>query len=105
MFETFYLSSSPDAPEPPSPTTDAGFVVSKNGLDDLACAAFDFVTPLVRLPKAKGDMVRERGGVEAAGMVPDALIHCVLVYMRVTRTNVSKIRIDTQPQHKVADLA
>jgi hypothetical protein len=83
-FQTFYLSSSPDAPEPPSPASDAGFVVPKNDLDDLACAAFDFVTPLVRLPKAKGEMIDG----ERAARQAEELVACILVYTQVTRTNV-----------------
>ncbi|KAI9638767.1 armadillo-type protein [Dioszegia hungarica] len=67
-FQTYYLSSAPDAPEPPSPTSDAGFVVPKNDLDDMACAAFDFVTPLVRLPKMKGEMISGENGERAGGL-------------------------------------
>lgn len=82
VFEKYYLSISPDAPEPPSPTSDAGFVIPKNDLDDLACAAFDFVTPLVRLPKVKEEMERGQG-------LAEGLVRCVLAYTQVTRSNVS----------------
>lgn len=64
----------------------------KNDLDDLACAAFDFLTPVVRLPKAKSEMVKVEEGEERAGEVARGLIGCVLAYTQVTRANVSSAR-------------
>jgi hypothetical protein len=63
-------------------------VVPKNDLDDLACAAFDFVTPLARLPKMKGEMVSGENG-ERAGGLAEGLVRCILAYTQVTRSNVS----------------
>lgn len=59
----------------------------KNDLDDLACAAMDFITPLVRSPKAKGEMISGMGS--EVGDVGRGLIGCVLVYTQVSRSNVS----------------
>lgn len=88
VFETYYLASSPDAPEPPSPTSDAGFMPPKNNVDDLACAAFDFLTPVVRAAAVKDVLVTGPKGREDGTDVLRAVISMVAFYIQVTRENV-----------------
>lgn len=107
LYSTYYLSSAPDAPEPPSPTSDAGFMPPKNNLDDLACAAFDFMIPTSRMKEVKGLLVRPADGMGTAagggagggkgrkgedGLegtdVLRELMRVVLEYTKITRANV-----------------
>ncbi|KAK4689861.1 importin-9, partial [Tremellales sp. Uapishka_1] len=83
LFTAHYVSSDPDAPEPPSPTSDAGFNGPKMDLDDLACAVFDFLTPAVRTPKIAPILVKNEVGTD----VMENIIGIVLAYTQVTREN------------------
>ncbi|ORY34633.1 armadillo-type protein [Naematelia encephala] len=69
-FQTYYLSTDPSAPEPPSSTADVGFVAPKMDLDDLACAVFDFLTPVVRSAKLADILVQnEKAGEEMLSLI------------------------------------
>ncbi|WWD20442.1 hypothetical protein CI109_104918 [Kwoniella shandongensis] len=83
VFTTFYLSSDPDAPEPPSPTSDAGMMDPKIDITDLACAIFDFLTPAVRTKAAPAIMVEGEKGSE----LMESTVRIVLDYTQVTREN------------------
>ncbi|WVR07905.1 hypothetical protein IAU60_004948 [Kwoniella sp. DSM 27419] len=83
LFHTFYLSSDPDAPEPPSPTSDIGMMDLKVDITDLACAVFDFLTPAVRTKSAPAVLV---DGSNGSGLMR-GIIDVVLDYTQVTREN------------------
>jgi hypothetical protein len=85
LFTLYYLSTADEAHEPPSPTSDVGFVAPKMDMDDLACAAFDFLTPIARTHKAAPELVVEG---TATGVLY-GLVETVLGYTQVTRENVS----------------
>ena len=85
----YYLSSSEDAPEPPSPTPDVGFIAPRMDLDDLACAVFDFLTPIVRTTKAAPNLVSGETGKETGTQMMEKIFGLVLCYIQVTRANVS----------------
>ncbi|GFZ49805.1 hypothetical protein JCM24511_07208 [Saitozyma sp. JCM 24511] len=83
LFTLYYLSTADEALEPPSPTSDVGFVAPKMDIDDLACAAFDFLTPIARTHKAAPELVVEG---TATGVL-QGLVETVLGYTQVTREN------------------
>ncbi|KAK8849809.1 hypothetical protein IAR55_005145 [Kwoniella newhampshirensis] len=83
LFTTFYLSSDPNAPEPPSPTSDTGMMDPKIDITDLACAVFDFLTPAVRTKAAPAIMMDGEKGSE----LMQSIISVVLDYTQVTREN------------------
>lgn len=87
QFLQYYASSDPDAPEPPSPTSDLGFGAQQDTVEDLACAIFDFLTPAVR-PKSVETLL---GGSSQAEQWARSVVELVLIYTRVTRTNVSQV--------------
>jgi hypothetical protein len=53
-------------------------------IDDLACAAFDFLTPVVRTNKAGPELVIDGSGTR----VMDGIVGVVLNYTQITRDNV-----------------
>ncbi|EAL18781.1 hypothetical protein CNBI0420 [Cryptococcus deneoformans B-3501A] len=59
LFTAFYLSTTDDTPEPPSPTSDSGTGMTDPKIDitDLASAIFDYLTPTVRTKSAVGVLV------------------------------------------------
>lgn len=87
LFTLYYLSTADEAHEPPSSTSDVGFVAPKMDIDDLACAAFDFLTPIARTHKAAPELVVEG---TATGVL-QGLVETVLGYTQVTRENVSEV--------------
>jgi hypothetical protein len=89
MFQAYYLSSDSDAPEPPSPSSDAGFQTAKLDLDDLGCAIFDFLVAAVRVKKAKALLVIGEGASETGTDLLKGLVDGVLGWTRITRENVS----------------
>jgi hypothetical protein len=96
IYATYYLASSPDAPEPPSPTSDAGFMPPKSDLDDMACAAFDFMIPTSRTKEVRGLLVSgAKKGEEGGTDVMREVVRVVLEYTKVTRSNVGHHRFLT----------
>jgi hypothetical protein len=89
QFLQYYVSSDPDAPEPPSPTSDVGFGAQQNTIEDLACAIFDFLTPAVRQKSVETLL----GGGSEAEQWARGVVELVLLYTRVTRTNVSQLNV------------
>jgi hypothetical protein len=81
IFNSHYVSTDPNAPTPPSPTSDIGFVAQQSTIDELVCAIFDFLTPAVRRDNVQ-TMFTEDGALKE-------LVRLVLDYTQVTRTNVS----------------
>lgn len=88
-FKIHYLITGDNAIEPPSPTSDVGFIVPTNGIDDLACGIFDFLTPTVRNAKAAGFLVDGSKGSEQGTETLRQILELVLEYVQVTRANVS----------------
>lgn len=80
IFNSHYVSTDPNAPMPPSPTSDIGFATQQSSIDDLVCAMFDFLTPAVRRDNVQA-MFTEGGALKE-------LVGLVLEYTQVTRTNV-----------------
>jgi importin-9 len=87
QFLQYYASSDPEAPEPPSPTSDVGFGAQQSTLEDLGCAIFDFLTPAVRQKGVETTL----GGRTQAEHWSKNVVELVLLYTRVTRSNVSDI--------------
>ncbi|OCF34393.1 hypothetical protein I316_03907 [Kwoniella heveanensis BCC8398] len=83
LFTAFYLSSDPDAPEPPSPTSDVGMLDPKIDITDLSCAIFDFLTPAVRTKGAPAILLNE----DRASDLLQGVVAVVLEYTQVTREN------------------
>lgn len=84
-FQAYYLSSDPDAPDPPTPPPDVGSGTTKMDLDDLVCAVFDFLTPVVRTPKAAESLMNG----DEPNEIMEQIVGIVLEYTQVTRANVS----------------
>ncbi|KAK1923454.1 armadillo-type protein [Papiliotrema laurentii] len=87
LFTSHYVSTGSNASEPPSPTSDAGFVTPTNGIDDLACTIFDFLTPAVRHQKALALLVSGEKGSEQGSDTLRQVLDLVLRYTQVTRSN------------------
>ncbi|WRT69867.1 uncharacterized protein IL334_006858 [Kwoniella shivajii] len=83
LFQTFYLSSAEDAPEPPSPTSDVGMLDPKIDITDLACAIFDFLTPAVRTKVAPQILLDGDNG----NSVMQGIVDAVVEYTQITREN------------------
>jgi hypothetical protein len=60
----------------------------KNNVDDLSCAAFDFLTPVVRAAAVKDVLVSGTKGREDGSDTLCAVVAMVAFYIRVTRENV-----------------
>lgn len=115
LYEKYYLSTGVDAAEPPSPT-DSNFasaqgarIAQRADLDDMACAAFDFMIPTGRMKELKVVLVQPsqsqthgQGGVGEGTEVMRRVIGVVGTYMRVTRTNVSVIYVEIGWLRRVA---
>lgn len=79
IFHSHYVSSDPDAPEPPIP--EEAYAV-KMDLDDLASAIFEFLEPTVRVAQSKDTLVtKDNQGTS----VMETIIGLVLTYTQVTR--------------------
>lgn len=83
-FNEYYISSDPDAPEPPLPAPDAAYT-SKMDLDDLAAAIFEFFEPTIRVPQAKDLLVTGSDDDARGSAIMETIISLVLTYTQVTR--------------------
>lgn len=79
VFNSYYISSAPDAPEPPVPEEAYS---AKMDLDDLASAIFEFLEPTIRVPQSKEILVT---GDDQGTPVMETIINLVLTYTQVTR--------------------
>lgn len=91
LFRAYYLSNDPDAPEPPSATSDASFGSTKTSLEDLGCGVLDFLTPAVRQKGASGLFVEGESskGPGRATELSKGLVEAVLDWTQISRTSVS----------------
>lgn len=94
-FKAHYITTGDNAIEPPSPTSDVGFIVPTNGIDDLACGIFDFLTPAVRQTKSVGLLAEGSKGQEQGTEMMRQILELVLEYTQVTRANVSSFDLST----------
>lgn len=83
-FFKYYISNDPDAPDPPTPAPDAAYS-AKMDMDDLACAIFEFMEPVVRVPAAKELLITSEGGQERGTAIMETIVGLVLTYTQVTR--------------------
>jgi hypothetical protein len=83
-FASHYISSDPDAPEPPTPAPDATYS-AKMDLDDLATNIFEFFEPTIRVPAAKEMLIQGSGNDERGTDVMETIINLVLTYTQVMR--------------------
>jgi hypothetical protein len=79
-FNSYYVSSDPDSPDPPIP--EDSFQV-KMDLDDLASAIFEYLEPTVRSKEAKDILLN--AGEERGTAVMETIVGLVLTYTQVTR--------------------
>ena len=85
-FQSHYLSTNPDAPEPPTPSDSSA---TKQDIDDLASTIFLFMTPAVRNAKIASSLVEGSKGDERPTGLLRGIVEAVLDYTQVTRENVS----------------
>lgn len=88
LFNKYYLSSSSDFAEPPSPTSDVWTVGPKMDIENLASTVFDFLTPVVRTTKAAPMLAVRDAGNAMGTSVMENVLGLVLEYIQVTRANV-----------------
>ncbi|WVQ84827.1 hypothetical protein IAT38_006984 [Cryptococcus sp. DSM 104549] len=86
-FTAFYITTGDDAPEPPSPTSDAGMMDPKIGIPDLGSAIFDFLTSAVRHKVAAPALVSGEGDAARGTELLEAMVGVVLQFTQVTREN------------------
>lgn len=80
-FNSYYISSDPDSPDPPLPEDS---FTAKMDLDDLASAIFEYLEPTVRTKEAK-DILISKDGEERGTAVTETIVGLVLTYTQVTR--------------------
>lgn len=85
LYRLYYLSTDPEAPEPPSASSDTSFGAPKTSLEDLGCGIFDFLTPVVR---QKGVAEALVAGAQATELAK-GLIQSVLDWTQVSKASVS----------------
>lgn len=91
LFTAFYLSTTDDTPEPPSPTSDSGTGMTDPKIDitDLASAIFDYLTPTVRTKSAVGVLMEGQDESARATEVLENLVRVVQEFTQITKENAS----------------